>query len=188
MTFLNTNLNITNFKIAIIGGGNIAYRKLLYILQFTNDITIISPKINKNIKKIAKTHNLNIKYRKYKKKDIKRYNILIVTANNIKLQKNIYKQTKTIPNKFCNCVDSKKYSNIIFPAIIKKDNLTITISTDGLSPAFAKQFKDYIETIIPSNIDIFLKELSTLREALPKGEKRMKKLSKKVKKYIEQNL
>jgi precorrin-2 dehydrogenase/sirohydrochlorin ferrochelatase len=184
MIFLNTNLNITNFNICIIGGGDIAYRKLNYLLNFTSNITIISPIIKKKMLKTIKKYNLKVKYRRYKKKDIKKYNIIVVTANSLKIQKQIYKQTNKLTNTFCNCVDSKEYSNIIFPSLIKTKHLTISISTDGISPAFSKQFRQYLENFIPKDIDKFLNDLSIIRQKLPKGKKRMEILNKKVEDYL----
>ena len=155
------------------------------MLTFTKSITIISPDISSDIYKIIKKNKLNFKNRKYKKTDIKRFNIVIVTAPSIKLQKSIFKESKNYSKCLCNCVDSKEYSDIIFPSFIKKGDLNITISTNGNSPAFTKQFKKYLEQQIPQDIDIFLKELGRLREELPKGGKRMKLFNKQVKHYLQ---
>jgi len=49
----------------------------------------------------------------------------------------------------CNCVDSVEYCDFIFPSYIKKDDLTIAISTSGSSPALAKHLKIYLKNLIP---------------------------------------
>ena len=158
------------------------------MLEFTKNITILSPDISKDIKKIIKKCNLKYIKKTYKKTDIKKFKIVIVTAPSINLQKKIFQESKNYSKCLCNCVDSKKYSNIIFPAFIKKGDLTITISTNGTSPAFTKQFKRYLKNHIPKDINIFLKQMKLLRKELPKGNKRMKLFNKKVKYYLKNNI
>ena len=88
-------------------------------------------------------------------------------------------------NCLCNCVDATEYCDFIFGSTIKKDDLTIAISTSGASPALAKQLKQYLEKLIPNDIGSFLKEMKNLRETVPKGKERMKMLEEKAKNYIQ---
>ncbi len=60
-----------------------------------------------------------------------------------------------------------EYCDFIFPSYIKKGHLTISISTDGASPAVTKALREYIEELIPPDIDIFLRDMKSLRESLP---------------------
>jgi precorrin-2 dehydrogenase/sirohydrochlorin ferrochelatase len=82
-------------------------------------------------------------------------------------------------------VDSVDYCDFIFPSYIKKDDLTIAVSTSGASPAMAKHLRQYLQNLIPESIGEFLKEMRNLRKTLPKGKERMKMLDEKAKKYIE---
>ena len=72
----------------------------------------------------------------------------------------------------------------IFPSYIKKDDLTIAVSTSGSSPAIAKYLRIYLEKIIPNSIGDFLKKMKEYRKTMPKGKKRMKFLDEKAKEYI----
>jgi len=55
-------------------------------------------------------------------------------------------------------VDSVDYCDFIFPSYIKKDDLTIAVSTSGASPAMAKHLRRYLQNLIPQNIGEFLQE------------------------------
>ena len=44
-----------------------------------------------------------------------------------------------------NVVDDQEYCDFIFPSIVKRDSLTIAISTSGTSPAYAMQLRKEIE-------------------------------------------
>ena len=43
-------LNIENKECVIIGGGDIAYRKILELIEYGASITLVSPSINEDIK------------------------------------------------------------------------------------------------------------------------------------------
>lgn len=66
-----------------------------------------------------------------------------------------------------NCVDDPENCDFVFPAIIKKGDLTVSISTDGTSPAYARKLKQQISDIIPENIDSILDQMARLRRVLP---------------------
>ncbi len=83
-------------------------------------------------------------------------------------------------------MDSVDYCDFIFPSYVKKDDLTIAISTSGASPAMAKHLRMYLQNLIPEGISDFLKEMKDLRKTLPKGKDRMKMLDKKAEDYIKQ--
>ncbi|MCK4737412.1 MAG: bifunctional precorrin-2 dehydrogenase/sirohydrochlorin ferrochelatase, partial [Sulfurimonas sp.] len=76
------------------------------------------------------------------------------------------------------------YCDFIFPSYVKKDDLTVAISTSGASPAMAKHLRIYLQNLIPSGISEFLVEMKNLRKTLPKGKERMKMLDKKAEDYI----
>ena len=181
-------LNLNDKKVLIVGGGNIANRKLKYLLDFTSKtntiIKLISKEFNSDILDTIKKNNLKIKTRDYKQKDIKKFDIVIVAINDKLLQKDIFEESKKYGKCLVNSVDNKKYCDFILPSYTKTGDLTIAISTNGTSPAFAKQFLEIIKRIIPNDIDKFLENMNRLRYAMPKGKNRMNFFSKKVKKYI----
>lgn len=184
MSFFPTFIKLDDKKILIIGGGSIAYEKLEKLLDFTKNILIISPKISNNMLEKINQYNLKFENRLYQTGDIKEFSIAIVAIDDINLQAQIFEESKQYKC-LCNCVDSVEYCDFIFPSYVKKDDLTIAISTSGISPAFAKHLKKYIKNIIPNGISDFLKQMKDFRNTMPKGKKRMQFLDKKAKNYID---
>ena len=183
MAYFPAFVNLNDKKILIIGGGLIAKNKLSHLLEFTSDITLISKEFTIETKALIKNHNLSHWEREYKKDDIKGFDIIVATLDNIDLQKSIYKETRS-ENCLFNCADLQEYCDFIFPSYIKKGDLTIAISTSGSSPSMAKNIRIWLEQIIPNSIVDFLKEMREYRETMPKGKERMKFLDNKAKKYI----
>ena len=186
MGYFPLYLNLETKKILLIGGGNIAYEKLKKLLQFTKNINLLAKEFNEDILLEIKKHSLKYLKKEYKKGDIDGFDIVIVAIDDILLQEEIFKESRD-KKILVNCVDNINFCDFIFPSIIKEEDLIISISTSGASPAFSKELKIYIKNRLPKDINIFLKHLKTLRNRLPKGKKRMEFLKKVVKEYFDSN-
>ena len=185
MAYFPAFIKLDNSDILIVGGGYIAYEKLTHLLDFTSNINIISPQISDDMQKLIEINNLKFDNRKYQKGDINDFGIIIVAVDDIPLQKEIFDEAKLLPNTLVNSVDSTDYCDFIFPSYIKKDDLTIAVSTSGSSPAMAKYLRKFLEHIIPDGIGGFLKQMKEYRKTMPKGKERMEFLDKKAKEYID---
>ncbi len=183
MSYFPVFLNLEDKKVLLVGGGEIAYKKLTNLLDFTSNISIIAPTLSQETMKLAKERDIGISQRAYATGDIADFDIVVVAVENIPLQLEIFKESKRY-NCLCSCVDSAKHTDFIFASYIKKDDLTIAISTSGASPAVAKELKKYLLELIPSDIGVFLKEMKMLRESLPKGKERMQMLKKRAEDYM----
>ncbi len=66
-----------------------------------------------------------------------------------------------------NVADDPELCTFIFPAIVKRGDLTVGISTAGASPAYAWQLRREIESILPDHIGGILERMSRLRRTVP---------------------
>ncbi|SFV57033.1 Siroheme synthase / Precorrin-2 oxidase / Sirohydrochlorin ferrochelatase [hydrothermal vent metagenome] len=184
MSYFPAFIKLDNKKILIVGGGKIAGEKLQKLLDFTDDITLIASEFLAETMQLASKHSLQTLKKSYKEGDIDGFDIVIVTVDDIEVQKSIYKecQAKRI---LCNSVDSVAYCDFIFPSYTKKGDLTIAYSTSGISPSFAKYLRRTMEQLIPDSVNDFLAQMQKLRKELPKGKERMQLLDAKAKQYVE---
>ena len=184
MAYFPAFIKLDNQKILIVGGGKIAFEKLMHLLDFTKDIELIALEFSQEMLDVIHKENLTYETRGYKKGDLAGFAIVIVAIDDIPLQSEIFNESKQY-NCLCNAVDSVNYCDFIFPSYIKKDDLTIAVSTSGASPAVAKHLRRYLQKLIPDTIGDFLREMKNLRKTLPKGKERMEMLDKKAQEYIE---
>lgn len=183
MSYFPAFITLKNKKILIIGAGYVAYEKLEHLLDFTENISIISQDFTEQMTELIQKYSLESVERSYQVGDIKNFDVVIIAVDDIPLQAKIYEEARQY-RCLCNAVDSVKYCDFIFPSYIKKGDLTIAVSTSGASPALAKQLRIYLQKLIPENISSFLIEMKSLRKNLPKGKERMHLLEDKAKAYI----
>ncbi|RXJ57608.1 precorrin-2 dehydrogenase/sirohydrochlorin ferrochelatase family protein [Candidatus Marinarcus aquaticus] len=184
MAYFPAFIRFDDKKILLIGGGNIALEKLEKLLDFTSEIKVIATRFNEETQSIIQTHQLSYEEKKYEERDIEGFDIVIAAVDDFDLQEEIFKQTRG-KNILCNCVDLQKYCDFIFPSYIKRDDLTIAVSTSGASPAMAKQLRIFLSQLIPDSIGTFLEQMKHYRKTMPKGKERMQFLDKKAQEYIQ---
>ncbi len=183
MDFFPAYIKLNDKKILLVGGGKIATDKLMHLLDFTYNISVLAIIVNDNIKELSIKSNFQIVEKEYEKNDIDGFDMVIVATDDIKLQKIIYEEAKK-KHILCNAVDSPDYCDFIFASYIKKKDLVIAVSTSGTSPAVAKYLRRYIEKLLPKDIGDFLIKMKNCRKILPKGILRMKFLDEKAKRYF----
>jgi len=174
-------LNIKDKKCIVIGGGEVAERKIKALLQARARVFLISPTLTKNLRKMVKEGNIIHIARQYHRGDIKDAFLVIVATDDEHLNRAVSEEAHElgIP---VNVVDRPELCSFIVPATIKKGNLLIAISTSGASPALAAKLKSFICRCIPNGIEQVLEYLQNKRKQIlsnvsdPEERKRLLKM------------
>lgn len=154
-------VDVENQNCLVVGGGVVALRKIEKLLPFNPNITVVSPKVHKEILSIK---NINIIKRKFDFNDLKEKSFVITATDDKVLNKEIYNSCKenNIP---VNTVDDKDNCSFIFPALARNNGVTVAISTSGKSPLYAKYLRKKIESLIQDSESI-VDNLSKYREKI----------------------
>ncbi|MDQ7055610.1 MAG: bifunctional precorrin-2 dehydrogenase/sirohydrochlorin ferrochelatase [Persephonella sp.] len=113
--------------------------------------------------------------RAFKPSDLKDQFIVIVAVDDIKLQEEIFRLTRD-KSIFVNAVDSPDYCDFIFPAYVKKGDVVIGITSSGSAPGLSAKIRKHVEKTLPPNLEDILRQVRELRESLPKGKERQRKI------------
>lgn len=154
-------VDVENQNCLVVGGGVVALRKIEKLLPFNPNITVVSPKVHKEILSIK---NINIIKRKFDFNDLKEKSFVITATDDKVLNKEIYNscEENNIP---VNTVDDKDNCSFIFPALARNNGVTVAISTSGKSPLYAKCLRKKIENLIQDSESI-VDNLSKYREKI----------------------
>lgn len=154
-------VDVENQNCLVVGGGVVALRKIEKLLPFNPNITVVSPKVHKEILSIE---NINIIKRKFDFNDLNEKSFVITATDDKVLNKEIYNscEENNIP---VNTVDDKDNCSFIFPALARNNGVTVAISTSGKSPLYAKYLRKKIESLIQDSESI-VDNLSKYREKI----------------------
>ncbi|MDC0981192.1 siroheme synthase CysG [Candidatus Pseudothioglobus singularis] len=149
MDHLPIFINIRKKPCLVIGGGDIALRKIHLLLKAQAKVECLSLLFSRDIKKLSKNGQITLINKSFEDTDIKDYSIIIAATDNSSVNSSISSiaQVKKIP---VNVVDSPELSSFIMPSIVDRSPLIIAVSSSGKAPVLSRIIRAKLETVIPS--------------------------------------
>ena len=149
MDHLPIFINIRKKPCIVIGGGDVALRKINLLLKAQAKVICLSPLFCKGIKNLSKDGHITLINKSFDQTDIKDYSIIIAATDDSSVNSSIsaIAQVKKIP---VNVVDSPELSSFIMPSIVDRSPLIIAVSSSGKAPVLSRIIRAKLETVIPS--------------------------------------
>ncbi|MFR6291506.1 MAG: bifunctional precorrin-2 dehydrogenase/sirohydrochlorin ferrochelatase [Peptococcaceae bacterium] len=138
----SVTLNLSGTFCTVVGGGQVALRKVQALLAEGAEVTVISPAL---IPELAAMQDRFVWMKNSYKDGLLEGSFLVIAATD---QRDVNQQIA----RWCqenqvlvNVVDSKKESNFIVNAAVKQGDLLIAVSTNGISPAVSRTIRQELE-------------------------------------------
>ena len=149
MDFLPIFVNLRDRPCSVVGGGEVAARKVALLRQAGARVTVISPELGNTLGRAAERGE--IEYRKAVfRADLLPESVLVVAATDdpgVNRQVHDAAQKRNIP---VNVVDTPDLCSFVMPSIIDRSPVVIAISTGGSSPVLGRLLRQKLETVIPA--------------------------------------
>jgi glutamyl-tRNA reductase len=155
-------LDLRGRKAIVIGGGEVALRKVESLLAAGARVTVVAPQIHRGIALLEEREEVEVCRREYRRGDLEGAMIVVAASSEIEVNREVWEEASE-RNQLINVVDVPDLCNFIVPSVIKRDELTLAISTGGLSPALAKRMRQKLEEVLVPEYGPFLSLLGTLR-------------------------
>lgn len=159
--------DIQDKKIVIIGGGRVAFRKCELFYDFGARITVVAPKLCEAFDEILG----DIKYicDTYRVEYIRDAFAVIAASDDAAVNKSVsdWCMARRVP---VNVVDEPAGCSFIVPAVLRRGDLTISVSTGGKSPALAGRIKAQLAELYGDEYAERLRYLGELKEMLRRVE------------------
>ncbi|NLP37060.1 MAG: bifunctional precorrin-2 dehydrogenase/sirohydrochlorin ferrochelatase [Firmicutes bacterium] len=152
-------------KCLVVGGGEVAARKVQSLLACQADVYVISPKLHPQLSELAAAGKIRAYRRPYQKEDLAGAKLVIVATE----QKEVNQQVASHCAKkgiLCNVVDEPELCDFFVPAVVKQGPLKIAISTSGMAPVFAKQIRQVLAAHFDEAYKIVLEAVGQARRRL----------------------
>ena len=137
-------VDLSDKKIVVVGGGNIATRRIKTLLQFTRNITAVAPKTTMELHELGKTGFVNLINRPVKRSDFAMAFMVIAATNDWKLNDEIYRVCKE-QGIYVNVADDKSKCDFYFPGIYMQDEVVVGITASGLNHKKARRVRVAIQ-------------------------------------------
>lgn len=149
----------------IVGGGTVALRKAGKLLPYGPRLTVVAPEI---LPQLAALPGVQLLARPFQPQDLDGQSFVIAAADDPAVNRLVSSlaRERGIP---VNAADSKEDSTFLFPALVRRGELSVGISTSGASPTAAVWLKDQVEHLLPQHLEEILLWLEQLRPQLTQG-------------------
>jgi len=163
-------LKVHQLQVLIVGGGYVGFEKLGFLLKSSPhaQVTVVSETFLEEVVELANKHRVILFQTRYDPRHLANKQIVIAATNVPEVNIQIYRDCK-VNNILVNVADTPEYCDFYMGGIVTKGNLKIAISTNGKSPTMAKRIRQFLEDIIPEDINVLLDNLNRYRSTLKGG-------------------
>lgn len=179
MAYFPMFVDMTERECLIVGGGNVAYRKVIVMLDFGAKVTVVAEDICDELRKLTiddiasedktssytanKENRITFIKRRFERKDCDGMEMVIAATDDNVLNHEIaeYCKAKDI---MVNAVDQKADCSFIFPSYIKEKNLVAAFSSGGNSPVLTQYLKGKEQEILTPFLGELNEYMGQIRE------------------------
>lgn len=175
-------LKLKNVCCLVIGGGEVALRKVKSLVECQAKITVVSPQLCPGLEVLKKKKSFFYWDSIYKKQFLKDAFLVIAATNDLKTNTRIAQEATRL-GKLVNVVDQPGLCNFYIPAVIRKEPFLLCISTQGVFPGLAKKLRmEFSQSL--NQYQKIIDVLSSLRTQIKKIFKQPKTRSRLIKKLL----
>jgi precorrin-2 dehydrogenase/sirohydrochlorin ferrochelatase len=165
MRYYPVHLDIQNRNVLVVGGGSVGTRKVKTLLDCSARVTVVSPEVSRKLRELAASGDIKLAERSYQSEDLNGVFVVIGATDDERLNQQISSDADRL-NTLCNIADRPEVCNFILPSIVQRDDLVITISTSGQSPALAKKLRKALENQFGEEYGTLLQLMGAIRKKL----------------------
>lgn len=151
-------------RCVVVGGGAVAARKVASLLEVNANVVVISPQIAPEMEEYLATGRITLLRRAYRPGDLQGAFLVIAATNDSAVNRAVAREAECL-GCLVNVVTEPTLSDFIVPAVVRRGDLAIAISSGGASPGLAQHLRIQLEEMIGQEYAILTELLGELRLA-----------------------
>ena len=137
-------LKLEGRRCLVVGAGNVAEGKIEGLLETGARVQVIATRALPSVVQWAELGQIELRLRPFSMDDLDGVFLAVVATASADLNAQIYRQAQR-GGVLCNVVDVPELCDFYYPAVVRRGDLQIAISTNGQSPALAKRLREQLE-------------------------------------------
>ena len=149
MEYLPIFLRLIQQRVLVVGGGQVALRKVQMLLRAQAQIRLVTPQILPELQALLQDTIHQIELRDYIDADLDTIKLVVAATDNSAVNVAVWQaaRARNIP---VNVVDQPELCSFIFPSILDRSPVIVAVSSGGKAPVLARLLRARLETLIPS--------------------------------------
>jgi len=146
----------------VVGGGQVAQRKVEGLLAAEAAVTVVSPDLTPGLATLKKEGRIRHRQREYQQGDLEGFSI-VVAATADKATNARVAQDARAGGALVNAVDDPASCDFILPSVVRRGEVALAVSTGGLSPALARRLREELEAYLSDDFAPLVELLAEVR-------------------------
>src|SRR4029453_1549396 len=151
MDYLPLFVALRGRKCVLVGGGEIARRKLEWLVRAEARVVLVAPELTAGAAALAERGTVVVHERAFEASDCDGAALVVSATDDPSVNRAVY-DVASARGLWVNTVDSAPHSNVIFPSIVDRDPVFVAIGTSGTSPTLARLIRSWIEARLPARL------------------------------------
>jgi siroheme synthase-like protein len=155
------SLVVAGRRCVVVGGGNVATRKVAALVEAGAEVVVIAPAISADIRAMS----VKLVERLYRPGDLDLAWLAIAATDDPATNQQIFADGRA-SRVWVNAADDPESCSFTLPAVVRQGPVTVAVSTSGYSPALAGWIKDRIAVELGPEVALLAELLSEARDEL----------------------
>ena len=139
-------LDLRRRRCLVVGGGEIGERKTRALLDCGARVTVVSPSLTPGLAALAASGRLVHRARPFRRSDPRGSALAVAATGNPRVDRVVAAAARRW-RALVNVVDRPEHCDFIVPAVVRRGELQIAVSTGGRSPAIAREIRRRLEPL-----------------------------------------
>ena len=155
------NLVVAGRACLVVGGGEVAARKVAGLVACGARVTVVAPTIAAEIRAM----DVYCEERPYEAGEAARYRLVVTAADDPAVNNQVFRDGEAA-GVWVNSADDPDNCSFTLPAVARRGPIVVTVGTGGHSPALAGWLRRHVEEELGPEYEELMRLLSEAREAL----------------------
>ena len=152
-------------KVIVVGGGIVAQRKIETLLEYDAIVNIVSHELTPILQRYVEEGRVKLLGKDFSGDELDGAFLVIAATDNPEVNHRVSEIAKG-KGLLVNAVDQPSDCTFIVPAILRRGDLLVAISTSGKSPALAKKIRENLEVKFGGEYEDFLRLMGYVRREI----------------------
>jgi precorrin-2 dehydrogenase len=163
MKYYPAYLDLRERYCVVIGGGSIAERKTLSLIEAGAVVTVTSPSLTPKLLALSASGKITYLKKNFEERDINDAFLAIAATDSPLVNSAVARACKK-KQVLVNVAAPPEESSFIVPSVIERGELLIAVSTSGASPALSKKIRKELEERYGPEYGLLLTKLASIRK------------------------
>jgi precorrin-2 dehydrogenase/sirohydrochlorin ferrochelatase len=152
-------------RCVVVGAGRVAERKIASLLRVGARVRVIAPRATPRIRALFRRRALIWRRGGYRRGDLRGARLVFAATDDAATNRTVSRDARHL-GLFCNVSDQPELGAVQMPAILRRGDLIVAVSTCGESPALARRIRDEVGRHLGPEYALYLKIIGSVRRRL----------------------